>query len=183
MSYNFTICHEGYHPFKDKLNWPENFSDDQENFSPAIGGVITRYQLRKFEFTLEDASELGVSAPDLVIVDSPEFKEEKSMSEKYYDSKIAIEPLRSIGVPTLTPTHSSQNAVDAPTPVSGQNITTSTVNNSRVHNFWKSILAEKTEGSRGENLPANYPVMPVTSLVLMLDPRAPRPSLFAPYLL
>ena len=95
------------------------------------------------------------------------------MSEKYYDSKIAIEPLRSIGVPTLTPTPSSQHAAGAPTPVSGQNITTSTENNSRVHNFWKSILAEKTEGSRGKNLLANYPVMPVNSLVLMLDPRAP----------
>ena len=74
------------------------------------------------------------------------------MSEKYYDSKIAIEPLRSIGVPTLTPTHSSQNAVDAPTPVSGQNITTSTVNNSRVHNFWKSILANNKNYRRFSEL-------------------------------
>ena len=41
VSYNFTICHEGYYPFREKHNWPPDFLEDPDCFSPTLGGVLT----------------------------------------------------------------------------------------------------------------------------------------------
>ena len=33
VSYNFTICHEGYYPFRDKINWPAEFMTTRKFFA------------------------------------------------------------------------------------------------------------------------------------------------------
>ena len=35
VSYNFTICHEGYYPFRDKTNWPAECVSDPLVFAPV----------------------------------------------------------------------------------------------------------------------------------------------------
>ena len=40
VSFNFTICHEGYYPFQDKKNWPSDEFSDPTCFSPVLGGVL-----------------------------------------------------------------------------------------------------------------------------------------------
>jgi hypothetical protein len=71
VSYNFTICHEGYYPFRERTNWPTESVEDPSCFSPVIGGVLTTIEWRKFLFDDEDAQEVLRAAPDLV-VDRPE---------------------------------------------------------------------------------------------------------------
>ena len=70
VSFNFTICHEGYYPFRDKTNWPEECSEDPEFFSPTIDGVISTVDFEKFKFDPEDTSEIFSLAPGL-LVDRP----------------------------------------------------------------------------------------------------------------
>ena len=71
VSFNFTICHEGFYPFRDRANWaPEMFSDPQ-NFSPIVDGVLTTYEWKKFDFDDEDAEEVLGLVPAL-LVDQPE---------------------------------------------------------------------------------------------------------------
>jgi hypothetical protein len=53
VSYNFTICHEGYFPFKDKKNWPADCVRDPEFFSPNCGGVPSREEWEKYDFDEE----------------------------------------------------------------------------------------------------------------------------------
>jgi hypothetical protein len=140
VSYNFTICHEGYYPFRDKLNWTEEFFGDPENFTPTIGGVITRSQLRKFDFGPEDSAELAESAPDLTIVDAPQIDVEKTPTEKFYDSKNAVDPPKMVvsvapapaRTPLLAPSHLSEQK----TLVSGG----AGAPGSRLREFWQSIL-------------------------------------------
>ena len=50
VSYNFTVVHEGYFPFREKRHWPEDCFEDPTTFSPGNGGSInsTRRILRKF---------------------------------------------------------------------------------------------------------------------------------------
>ena len=75
MSYNFTICHEGYYPFRDKGNWPSEFLDDPKCFSPVLGGVLTILEWKKYNFSEEDEDEILSKAPDLVVVrPDPELK-------------------------------------------------------------------------------------------------------------
>ena len=62
VSYNFTICHEGYYPFRDKSLWPPEFLGDPENFSPSISGVLTITQ-----FDVEESEEILSQTPDLLI--------------------------------------------------------------------------------------------------------------------
>ena len=40
VSYNFTIAHEGYYPFKDKSNWPPGSEDLPSVFFPGEEGVV-----------------------------------------------------------------------------------------------------------------------------------------------
>jgi hypothetical protein len=71
ISYNFTICHEGYYPFRDRKNWPTDRLMDPICFSPILDGVLTITEWKKFDFDDEDATEVLGLAPDLV-VDRPE---------------------------------------------------------------------------------------------------------------
>ena len=41
VSYNFTISHEGYYPFRDKNMWPPECLEDPSNFSPVVDGVLS----------------------------------------------------------------------------------------------------------------------------------------------
>ena len=67
VSYNFTICHEGYYPFRDKKNWPPEFILDPVSFSPTIEGVLTSTEWKKFCFDEEDAEEVLSDSPQLVV--------------------------------------------------------------------------------------------------------------------
>ena len=95
VSYNFTITHEGYYPFRDKTTWPPDFSDDPENFSPTMSGVLTISEWKKFDFDPADAEEvlektpdLLVSRPDPVLHQLPVEKSVKnSLEEKHSDEK------------------------------------------------------------------------------------------------
>jgi hypothetical protein len=42
VSFNFTICHEGYFLFRDKSHWPPQCLSDPSNFSPVVDGVCLR---------------------------------------------------------------------------------------------------------------------------------------------
>jgi len=71
VSYHFTICHEGYYPFRDKTNWPPEMKNSPTNFSPIMGGVLTLTEWKKYGFDPEEAGEILSRAPDLLI-DFPE---------------------------------------------------------------------------------------------------------------
>src|SRR6478672_4032978 len=49
VSYNFTICHEGYYPFRDRRNIPKAMVSEPECFSPIFDGVLSVSQLKKFD--------------------------------------------------------------------------------------------------------------------------------------
>ena len=66
VSFNFTICHEGFYPFRDRKNWPPISIEDPECFSPVIEGVLSTSQWKKFAFDEEDASEILGFSPRLV---------------------------------------------------------------------------------------------------------------------
>jgi hypothetical protein len=53
VSYNFTICHEGYYPFKEKANWPPESVHEPVYFSPRCSEVISRQDLEKYDFDEE----------------------------------------------------------------------------------------------------------------------------------
>jgi hypothetical protein len=56
ISYNFTICHEGFYPFKDKSKWPEGkFSP---TFYPTCDSPYDPDEWGSFDFDDEEASEV-----------------------------------------------------------------------------------------------------------------------------
>jgi transposase InsO family protein len=65
VSFNFTICHEGYYPFKDPSNWPPECLADPSNFSPVIDGVLSTTEWKKYGFDAEDTNEVFSAAPGL----------------------------------------------------------------------------------------------------------------------
>ena len=67
VSYNFTICHEGYYPFRDKNDWPPECLSDPSSFSPVIDGVLSTVEWKKFNFDAEDTGEIFSMAPGLVV--------------------------------------------------------------------------------------------------------------------
>ena len=67
VSYNFTICHEGYYPFRDKTDWPPECKEDPDFFSPTLDGVISTIDFDKFKFDSEDTNEIFSIAPGLVM--------------------------------------------------------------------------------------------------------------------
>ena len=67
VSFNFTICHEGYYPFRDKTQWPPECVEDPEFFSPTVDGVISTIDFEKFKFDTEETSEIFSLAPGLVV--------------------------------------------------------------------------------------------------------------------
>ena len=67
VSFNFTISHEGYYPFRDKEKWPPQFKEDPENFSPTVDGIISTVNFEKFKFDQEETSEIFSLAPSLVV--------------------------------------------------------------------------------------------------------------------
>ena len=70
VSYNFTICHEGYYAFKEGLPLPDECLSDPENFSPVLNGVLSTREWKKYAFDPEDIAEIFRVAPGL-IVDHP----------------------------------------------------------------------------------------------------------------
>ena len=71
VSYNFTICHEGYYPFRDRKNWVPDMLLDPSHFSPVVDGVLATYEWKKFDFDEEDAGEVLGTVPT-ILVDQPE---------------------------------------------------------------------------------------------------------------
>ena len=71
VSFNFTICHEGYYPFRDKDLWPPEFGEDPEFFSPTVEGIISTVDFEKFKFDREETEEIFSIAPGLVVPTSP----------------------------------------------------------------------------------------------------------------
>jgi hypothetical protein len=113
VSYNFTIAHEGYYPFKDKANWPPEWVDLPISFSPNEDTVLDPVQWQAYEFDEDDASEvishasthssISMVLPDpaghVVSEAVPEPTEDKHASvdpvvEEHKPVEPAIEPLR-----------------------------------------------------------------------------------------
>ena len=67
VSYNFTICHEGYYPFRDKKLWPPDCLDDPYAFSPIVDGVLSTIEWKKFKFDEEETKEIFLVAPTLIM--------------------------------------------------------------------------------------------------------------------
>ena len=67
VSFNFTICHEGFYPFRDKLSWPLECKSDPSSFSPTIDGVLSTVEWKKFDFDEEETREIFSVAPALVV--------------------------------------------------------------------------------------------------------------------
>ena len=63
VSYNFTICHEGFYPFREKANWPLNCFEDPSTFSP----INSTREWTTFRFDKEDAKKIFRKAPGLVV--------------------------------------------------------------------------------------------------------------------
>ena len=57
VSYNFTICHEGFYPFKEKANWPSECVGDPAYFSPKCGGVFSSAEWKKYDYDEEESME------------------------------------------------------------------------------------------------------------------------------
>ena len=71
VSYNFTICHEGYYPLRDKADWPPGTKDDPSSFSPTVDGILSTLEWRKFNFDQEEIKEIFSVAPGLVVGRDP----------------------------------------------------------------------------------------------------------------
>src|SRR4051812_17792297 len=56
ISNNFTICHEGFYPFKEKANWPPECVDDPAYFSPKFG-ISSKAEWEKFGYDEEESME------------------------------------------------------------------------------------------------------------------------------
>jgi hypothetical protein len=84
-SFAFTICHEGFYPFRERNNWSEEWEKGPQNFSPVADGVLTLAEWKKYEFSDEEVGNVMAQAPQLLVhapADvSPEEKKEKKSSE------------------------------------------------------------------------------------------------------
>jgi hypothetical protein len=58
VSYNFTITHEGFYPFKDKTNWTPDFKTLPVSFFPTEDGILDAEEWAAFGFDEEDATEV-----------------------------------------------------------------------------------------------------------------------------
>ena len=67
VSYNFTICHEDYYPWRDKNLWAPECMEDPTNFSPVVDGVLSTVEWKKFGFDKEQTEEIFSVAPGLVM--------------------------------------------------------------------------------------------------------------------
>jgi len=56
VSFNFTICHEGFYPFLEKMNWPPECVADPVCFSPDFG-VETKTEWDKYDYDDEESME------------------------------------------------------------------------------------------------------------------------------
>ena len=70
VSYNFTICHEGFYPFKDKKNLPTGASDGPLHFAPTTGSVMSPVEYKKFSFSPEEEEEVRGN-PAVVVMPEP----------------------------------------------------------------------------------------------------------------
>ena len=94
VSYNFTICHEGYYPFRDKNNWPREYLDEPAYFSPSMGGVITITELQKYDFDDDQKQELTEKFPDLIVSrPEPEMKVPTKIVSEEQKTEPVIEPV------------------------------------------------------------------------------------------
>ena len=149
VSYNFTICHEGYYPFRDKINWPAEFMDDPENFSPLFGGVLTLPQFKRFEFDAEEAEEVMSKAPDLIVSrPDPELKTHAiAKAPEPLHVPPALTPTPAIATRPLT---TLQSPAEAPT----------FVHPHKARDFWQ----EKLSSAGGTAASTHYVSLPVSQL-------------------
>ena len=87
VSYNFTICHEGYYPFKEKSNWPPGSDLEPIYFSPRYADVISRSELEKFGFDEEDLAEVLVDERFPMMGDQSSPRSPLSVIENALESK------------------------------------------------------------------------------------------------
>ncbi len=125
VSYNFTICHEGYYPFRDKNQWPPEAKEDPSNFSPVVDGILSTLEWKKFDFNAQETNEIFSVAPGLVV-----------------DLPPAPPPL-------------PRPAIDAVPPVAPPLVPASVVEVkahpfTRLQDFWRSVMP-KTEISSSSN--------------------------------
>lgn len=125
ISFNFTVCHEGYYPFRDKINWPLEMHDDPQTFSPVIDGVLSMTEWKKFKFDEEDAGEVLGLAPALV-VDRP---------EPDFAPLLAPHGGKDSSPPAVALLPPPRSIVEVKTPEQFS------VTPHRTHDFWKGVLA------------------------------------------
>ena len=70
VSYNFTICHEGWYPFKDRVNWPPSAIDLPEQFVPTIASILDPVKWAKYEFCQKDVDEVVQKLPLMEMIPS-----------------------------------------------------------------------------------------------------------------
>ena len=58
VSFYYTVCHEGYYPFKDRSNWPPDAELLPSCFAPSIGSALDDQEWFAYDFDDEDADEV-----------------------------------------------------------------------------------------------------------------------------
>jgi hypothetical protein len=175
VSYNFTICHEGYYPFRDKSLWPTDFSTDPEFFSPTVSGVMTIDEWKKFEFTAEESEEILLKSPDLLVSRPEPIMSKKIPTENFLEKIAAMVPAlsstsTSVSLPVLPST-----SLSSPTPSlldSGAMGTPPLPPSSKLRNFWQSLL-EKQTGEKASilvKLCIPHPCANAITKIFNLDP-------------
>jgi hypothetical protein len=163
VSYNFTICHEGYYPFKEKGNWPLEYASDPECFSPTLSGVLTVQEWNKFQFDEEDATEVLMKVPDLLVTRPEPEAKFHSVSIEIETKQVTIGEKSVVSVQAMQPPSVSATLrpVEATSPV-----LPISASSRRTHEFWQSMLDSAKEDKSG-------PTTPVTSLSVIKCPPVP----------
>ena len=58
VSYSFTVCQEGYFPFRDRANWPPGALSDPVTFYPTLETFLDQEQWKAFGYDSEEAKEV-----------------------------------------------------------------------------------------------------------------------------
>ena len=138
VSFNFTICHEGFYPFRDRNNWAPEMLSDPQNFSPIVDGVLTTYEWKKFDFDEEDAEDVLGLVPAL-LVDQPEPPFLVTPKPDFTDPSTTLLP--------------EQSVVDV---LQGGGDTSS-----RLKNFWRTMLDSQNVSSAPSGAPETNSLAPV----------------------
>ena len=58
ISFNFSVVSEGFYPFKEKCNWPDDTTQLPSSFYPTFHTFLDEEEWRRYEFTPEQEKEI-----------------------------------------------------------------------------------------------------------------------------